>query len=168
MGDAELFSKVLNLVLLPKISGTYAEGDPFLAKLQEIDRDISKFDHDPCEIPGDLRALASPLNGLGSARDKGEVVVDYTMSVGPQVFEPTLPSSEVNRPITRPPLQDLANKNGLPTKLKPKRTSKLLKSPVSSQLSLSTSAKKRAFPGRHLRYPCSEKKRSELGCTFPL
>ena len=54
LGDAELFSKTLNPVLLPKITSTYAEDDPFLAKLQEIDHDIKKFDPVPCENLGDL------------------------------------------------------------------------------------------------------------------
>ena len=53
LGDAELFSKILNMVLLPKITSTYVEGDPFLAKLQEIDRDIKKFNHVPCENLGE-------------------------------------------------------------------------------------------------------------------
>ena len=39
----------LNPVLHPKIAGAYAEGDPFLAKLQEIDRDLQKYDQVPRE-----------------------------------------------------------------------------------------------------------------------
>ena len=47
MGVAEFFPKTLNPILHPKIAGTYAEGDPFLVKLQEIDRDLQKYDHVP-------------------------------------------------------------------------------------------------------------------------
>ena len=120
MGDAKLFSKISNPVLLPKIIGTYTDSDPFLAKLQEIDRDIKKLDHVPCENPGDLIASVSSLDGLGAAWGKVGKKVDNPLLVGPQVNKPILSSSEVNRPITRPPLQDLSNTNGLPTKLKPK------------------------------------------------
>ncbi|KAK7845466.1 hypothetical protein CFP56_009236 [Quercus suber] len=49
MGAAQLLPKILKPVLDPQITGTYAEGDPFLAKLQEIDRDLQKFDHVPYE-----------------------------------------------------------------------------------------------------------------------
>ena len=147
LGDAELFSKILNLVLLSKITSTYVEGDPFLAKLQEIDHVIKKFDHVPCENPGDLSASVSSLDGLKAARDKVEEIVDNPLPIGPQVNEPILPSSVVNHPITTPPLQDLSNTDGLPTKLNPKRTSKLLKPPISSHLCPSTSVKKRGhFP----------------------
>ena len=41
--------KILNQISGPKITSTYAEGDPFLAKLQEIDRDLQKFDPGVCE-----------------------------------------------------------------------------------------------------------------------
>ena len=104
LGDAELFSKILNPVLLPKITGTYAKGDPFLAKLQEIDRDIKKFDLVPYENPSDLSASVSSIDGLGAARDKVKEIVDNPLPVGPQVNEPILPSSEVNRSISRPSL----------------------------------------------------------------
>ena len=104
MGDAELFSKILNPVLLPKITGKYAKGDPFLAKLQEIDRDIKKFDLVPYENPSDLSASVSSIDGLGAARDKVKEIVDNPLPVGPQVNEPILPSSEVNRSISRPSL----------------------------------------------------------------
>ena len=49
MGVVELFPKTLNPVLPPKITGTYTEGDPFLVILQEIDRDLQKYDQVPCE-----------------------------------------------------------------------------------------------------------------------
>ena len=49
MGVAELSPKISNPVFGPKITSTYAEGDSFLVKLQEIDRDLQKFDHVPCE-----------------------------------------------------------------------------------------------------------------------
>ena len=54
IGDVELFPKTLNPVLLQKSMGTYAEGDPFLAKLQEIDSDIQKYDQVSCEKKGCL------------------------------------------------------------------------------------------------------------------
>ena len=54
IGDAELFPKTLNLVLLQKSMGTYTEGDPFLEKLQEIDSDIQKYDQVSCENKGCL------------------------------------------------------------------------------------------------------------------
>ena len=49
MGVVELLPKISNLVLGPKITGTYAEDDPFLVKLQEIDSDFQEFDNVPCE-----------------------------------------------------------------------------------------------------------------------
>ena len=63
----EAISKFSISVMLPKNMGTFADGDPFLAKLQEIDRDVKKFDQDPCANPGDLNALASCLDGLVAA-----------------------------------------------------------------------------------------------------
>ena len=46
---ADLFPKTLNRVPHPEIAGAYDEGDPFLVKLQEIDRDLQKFDQVPRE-----------------------------------------------------------------------------------------------------------------------
>ena len=45
MGDVEHLPMTLNSDFLPKSMGTYAKGDPFLAKLPEIDSDIQKYDH---------------------------------------------------------------------------------------------------------------------------
>ena len=44
MDVANLFPKTLNPVPHPEIVGAYVEGDPFLVKLQEIDRDLQKYD----------------------------------------------------------------------------------------------------------------------------
>lgn len=44
-----------------KNSGTFANGDPFLTKLQEIDCDLRKFEKLPREIPG-----SEALNGAVS------------------------------------------------------------------------------------------------------
>ena len=52
IGVAELYPKTLNTVLLQKSNGTYEEGDPFLVKLHEIDREIQKFDQVSCEKKG--------------------------------------------------------------------------------------------------------------------
>ena len=49
LAGADLFPMTLNPVLHPEIAGAYAEGDPFLAKLQEIDRDLQKYDQVPRE-----------------------------------------------------------------------------------------------------------------------
>ena len=49
MAVADLFPKTLNPVPHPEIAGAYVEGDPFLVKLQEIDRDLQKFDQVPRE-----------------------------------------------------------------------------------------------------------------------
>ena len=68
MGDAEPPPKISNQVLDPKITGTYAEGDPFLAKLQEIDRDLKKFECVPCgerECAGNKQS-AQTLQTVGS------------------------------------------------------------------------------------------------------
>ncbi|KAK9996626.1 hypothetical protein SO802_021312 [Lithocarpus litseifolius] len=97
--DGELMN-----VILPKNTGTFANDDPFLAKLQEIDRDVKKFDHVPCENPSDLIALASCLDGLVSIRGKVEKEGGNPLLVGPQVNEPILPISDVDRPTSRPPL----------------------------------------------------------------
>ena len=48
MGVAESPPKISNQIPGPKIMGTYAEGDPFLVKLQEIDRDLQKFNPVVC------------------------------------------------------------------------------------------------------------------------
>ena len=44
LAGVDLFPMTLNPILHPEIAGAYAEGDPFLAKLQEIDRDLQKYD----------------------------------------------------------------------------------------------------------------------------
>ena len=44
MAVADLFPKTLNPEPHLEIVGAYVEGDPFLVKLQEIDRDLQKFD----------------------------------------------------------------------------------------------------------------------------
>ena len=49
LGATEPLPKISNQVLDPEITGTYAEGDPFLVKLQEIDCDLQKFENVPCE-----------------------------------------------------------------------------------------------------------------------
>ena len=49
LAGADLFPMTLNPVLHPEIAGAYAEGDPFLAKLQEIDRELQKYDQVPRE-----------------------------------------------------------------------------------------------------------------------
>ena len=66
MGETEHLPMTLNSVFLPTSMGTYAEGDPFLAKLQEIDSDLQKFDHVPCEKIGCLEGQ------LGSQLQKAE------------------------------------------------------------------------------------------------
>ena len=66
MGDAEHLPMTFNSNFLPKSMGTYAEGDPFLAKLQEINSDIQKYDHVPCEKIGCLEGQ------LGSQLQKAE------------------------------------------------------------------------------------------------
>nr|POE97786.1 hypothetical protein CFP56_76133 [Quercus suber] len=68
LGDLDAISKLSNSGMLPKNSGTFADGDPFLAKLQEIDSDLKKFDHEPRVIPGDLIEPASSLDGLVAAQ----------------------------------------------------------------------------------------------------
>nr|XP_023920446.1 uncharacterized protein LOC112031976 [Quercus suber] len=50
LGVGELSQKISNPVLDPKYTGTYAEGDPFLVKLQEIDSDLQKFECQNDEI----------------------------------------------------------------------------------------------------------------------
>nr|POE73951.1 putative ribonuclease h protein [Quercus suber] len=50
LGIGELSQKISNPVLDPKYTGTYAEGDPFLVKLQEIDSDLQKFECQNDEI----------------------------------------------------------------------------------------------------------------------
>ena len=66
MGDAEHLLMTLNSDFLPTSMGTYAEGDPFMAKLQEIDSDLQKYDHVPCEKIGCLEGQ------LGSQLPKAE------------------------------------------------------------------------------------------------
>ena len=63
----DAISKPSNSVMLPKNTGTFVDGDPFLAKVQEINRDKKKFDQDPCVNPGDLTASAFCLEGLVAA-----------------------------------------------------------------------------------------------------
>ena len=48
-GDLDVISKISTLVMTLKSMGLFANGDPFLAKLKEIDRDIMKFDCIPSE-----------------------------------------------------------------------------------------------------------------------
>ena len=66
LGVAEHLPMTLNPIFLPTSMGTYAEGDPFLAKLQEIDSDIQKFDSVPSEKVGGLEGQN------GSQLPKGE------------------------------------------------------------------------------------------------
>ena len=74
MGEAEHLPMTLNPIFLPTSMGTYAEGDPFLAKLQEIDSDIQKFDHVPCEKVGDLEGqIGSQLQKDESCQSRGTV-----------------------------------------------------------------------------------------------
>ena len=54
-------------VMLPKNTDTFVDGDPFLTKVQEIDRDKKKFNQDPCANLGDLTASAFCLEGLVAA-----------------------------------------------------------------------------------------------------
>ena len=63
----DAISKPSNSVMLPKNTCTFIDGDPFLAKVQEINRDKKKFDQDPCANPGDLTASAFCLEGLVAA-----------------------------------------------------------------------------------------------------
>ncbi|XP_075665270.1 uncharacterized protein LOC142634918 [Castanea sativa] len=143
LGDAEPVPKISNPENLPKNSGTFVDGDPFLAKLKEIDRDIQKFDHVPGKNPGDLTASVSSLKRLGVARDKAEEKVDCPLPFGPQVNEPILPKSVTKLSSSRPPLQDLSNLNVLPVKLKPKQVNKQLRPTSSSHISPSSRVKKK-------------------------
>ena len=82
LGDMEAISKFSNSVMMPKNTSTFADGDPFLVKLQEIDRDIKKFDQDACANPGDLLASTSCLDGLVAAQGKAENEVGKPQLVG--------------------------------------------------------------------------------------
>ncbi|KAF3960658.1 hypothetical protein CMV_014646 [Castanea mollissima] len=116
-------------------------GDSLLSDAEAI----SKFSNS-IMLPKNTESI-SCLDGQVAVQGKVEDEVGKAQSVGPQANEPILPYLEVNRPNSRPPLQDLSNSNGLPTKLKPKIISKQLKPTGSSHLVSLASAKKREhFP----------------------
>ena len=143
LADLEAISKPPKSEMLPKNTGTFADGDPFLAKLQEIDNDIKKYDHDPSFMPSVLGESGSSLDGLVAVQTQSEKAAEKPLIVGPQENGPNSLKLEVNRPNKRLPLQDLSNSNGQPIKAKPKRTPKLQKPIVFSNLASPANVKKR-------------------------
>lgn len=84
LADLEAISKPPKSEMLPKNTGTFADDDPFLAKLQEIDNDIKKYDHDPSSMPSDLGESVSGLDGLVAVQAQSENAVEKPLIVGPQ------------------------------------------------------------------------------------
>ena len=150
LADLEAISKPPKSEMLPKNTGTFANGDPFLAKLQEIDNDIKKYDHDPRLNPSDLGEPGSGLDGLVAVQARSEEAAVKPLTAGPQENGPYLPKQEVNRPNMRLPLQDLSNSNGLPNKAKPKRIPKVQKPIVLSHWLLQLTLKKENTPQKIL------------------
>ena len=143
LADLEAISKPPKSELLPKNTSTFADGDPFLAKLQEIDNDIKKYDHDPSFMPSVLGVSGSGLDGLVAVQARSENAAEKPLIVRPQENGPYPPKLEVNLPNKRLPLQDLSNSNGQPIKAKPKRKPKLQKPIVFSNLASPANVKKR-------------------------
>ena len=83
LADLEAISKPPKSEMLPKNTSTFADGDPFLAKLQEIDNDIKKYDHDPRLNPSDLGEPGSGLDGLVAVQARSEKAAVKPLTVGP-------------------------------------------------------------------------------------
>ena len=79
MDVVDLFPKTLNPVPHPKIAGAYVKGDPFLVKLQEIDRDLQKYDQVSSEKVDSLRNQPNTqISHTEGDQNEKEALVGYT------------------------------------------------------------------------------------------
>ena len=80
MDVANLFPKTLNPVPYPEIVGAYVEGDPFLVKLQEIDRDLQKYDQVSSEKVESLgNQPNTQISHIEAGQNGKEALVGYTL-----------------------------------------------------------------------------------------
>ena len=118
---------------IPLNPGPFAEGDPFLAKLQEIDSAIYKYDGSPGMVK-----LKESLSGLGPSHQIVESENEFLQEPRP------IPPS----PNIRSPLQDISNTGRSVQAQKPrKKKTPILKPKIVSEVcSLKPSALKRLLP----------------------
>ena len=100
----------------------FADGDPFLAKLKEIDRNIMKFDCVPSEKFREKITQAGFLDQFfrgesGKVPQAQAIVLDGLKPKKPIPIGPIFCQNN-----HRPPLEDLSNSTGLLSKLKPKQS----------------------------------------------
>ena len=127
--------------------GPFAEGDPFLAKLQEIDRAIYKYDRSPDMVI---------MNGISSGPGPSYPIEEPAneMLKDPR---PTPPS-----PNNRSPLQDISNTGTSAQAQKPrkKKTPKLKPTNASEVCSVKFPALKHLLPYHDETNPQPQKKRA--------
>ena len=147
-------SKGKRAELTPLNPGPFAEGDPFLAKLQEIDRAIYKYDGSPGTVK---------KNGISSGLGPSHPIMEPANEIlkDPRPIPPS--------PNNRSPLQDISNTGTSVQAQKPrkKKTPILKPKNVSEVCSLKPSALKRLLPFHDETNSQPQKKRATTPNDFP-
>ena len=146
-------SKGKRAELTPLNPGPFAEGDPFLAKLQEIDRAIYKYDGSPGMVK---------MNGISSGLGLSHPIVEPAneMLKDPKPIPPS--------PNNRSPLQDISNTGTSVQAQKPrKKKTPILKPTNASEVcSVKPPALKRLLPYHDENNSQPQKKRATTPNDF--
>lgn len=142
--------------MTPKNPGTFSSGDPLLAKLQEIDCDLRKFEKSLIEIPGSEALKWMVSETLGSLLEE----INSKNGSGPDGAKESSPSKS-HLHLTSP-LQDISNTMGSTTKVRPKVDGSLKAKPkgASDTARVSMSDLKRPFPPHNDADTQSQKRRA--------